>query len=170
MKYPLVLVALLILSSARGQETIPPTDHFSIEGKVKKRVEIGTADLATFPVVTLDSVVITNHLRQRKGVLMNVKGALLKDVLARAVIDADDVKILSRFYIVCIASDNYKVVFSWNELFNSETGDHVLVITEKDGKKLAEMADRIALLSPTDLATGRRFLKGLKSIVIEEVN
>ncbi|MGZ8518349.1 MAG: hypothetical protein ACXWWD_13410 [Chitinophagaceae bacterium] len=76
---------------------------------------------------------------------------------------------MSEFYITCIASDNYKVVFSWNEIFNSDTGDQLLIITEGNGQKGDEMADSIALLSPSDRATGRRYVKGLQKIVIEQV-
>jgi hypothetical protein len=78
-------------------------------------------------------------------------------------------KILSEFYMVCIASDNYKVVFSWNELFNTEVGKHVIIITGENGKTGMELGDRIALLSSADDATGRRFVKGLKKIIVERV-
>jgi hypothetical protein len=43
-----------------------------------------------------------------------VKGVLLKDILIKVEIDAETPKVLSEYYFVCIASDNYKVVFSWN--------------------------------------------------------
>lgn len=36
--------------------------------------------------------------------------------------------------MVCIATYNYKAVYSWNEIFNNETGRQVLIITGLDGK------------------------------------
>ena len=90
-------------------------------------------------------------------------------MLNKLTIDQDDSKLLSEYYIVCIAFDNYKVVFSWNEIFNSETGRHVLIITEQEGKKSASVNNRIALISLNDDATGRRYVKELKRISIERV-
>jgi len=77
--------------------------------------------------------------------------------------------VLSEYYFVCIASDNYKVVFSWNEIFNTDTGKSVYIITSQDGKPAAETDTRIALISPKDQMTGRRYVKGLQRIVVERV-
>jgi len=77
--------------------------------------------------------------------------------------------VLSEYYFVCIASDNYKVVFSWNEIFNSDTGKSVYIITAQDGKPATGLDNRIALVSPKDQMTGRRYVKGLQKIVVERV-
>ncbi|MEO7768070.1 MAG: molybdopterin-binding protein, partial [Ferruginibacter sp.] len=79
-------------------------------------------------------------------------------------------KLLSEYYFVCIAADNYKVVFSWNEIFNNETGKHAIIITAHDGKNGTLMNDRIAIVSPSDDATGRRYVKGLQKIIVQRVN
>ncbi|GEM_PF-6707748 len=94
---------------------------------------------------------------------------MLKDVLSKLTIDQSNPKLLTEYYFVCIASDNYKVVFSWNEIFNNETGKNVCIITELDEKKGASMDNGIALISPTDEATGRRYVQGLQKIIIERV-
>jgi hypothetical protein len=47
-----------------------------------------------------------------------VKGVLLKDILEKSEIDAETLKCLVNIILFAIASDNYKVVFSWNEIFN----------------------------------------------------
>ena len=78
-------------------------------------------------------------------------------------------KVLSEYYFVCIASDNYKAVFSWNEIFNNDTGKSVYIITEQDGKPATALDNRIALVSPKDQMTGRRYVKGLQKIVVERV-
>ena len=94
---------------------------------------------------------------------------LLKDILDRVEIDAETPKLLSEYYLICIASDNYKVVFSWNEIFNSSTGRSVYIITSQDGKPASALDNRIALVSPKDQMTGRRYVKGLSKILIERV-
>ena len=90
----------------------------------------------------------------------------MKDILNKVEIDSETPKLLSEYYFVCIASDNYKVVFSWNEIFNSATGKSVYIITSQDGKPASQLDNRIALISPKDQITGRRYVKGLQKIVI----
>lgn len=83
------------------------------------------ADLSAYKSHAIDSIVITNHLGERRSSLKKVKAVLLKDILDKVEIDAENHKLLSEYYLVCIASDNYKVVFSWNEIFNSDVGKSV---------------------------------------------
>lgn len=168
MKYFLCISLLIITGFLKAQENVPPTLSFSIEGKVKVPAVFSLKDSIDFNRVSVDSVTIYNHLLQKKREMKNIKGILLKDILNKIEFDAPS-RLLSEFYITCIASDNYKVVFSWNELFNTDIGKHVMIITEEDGKKGTEMTDRVALLCPVDYATGRRFVKGLQKIIVERV-
>jgi hypothetical protein len=167
-----LLIAFIFSFSimAHAQEKVAPTSQFSIEGKVKNKLVFGFRDAAGYSLVSLDSLVIYNHLHERKRALNNIKGILLKDILTKAGIDEASPKLLSEYYIVCIASDGYKVVFSWNELFNTETGNHILIATEAGGMKGEAMADRMLLLSSSDTNTGRRFVKGLNKIVVERAS
>ncbi len=55
-------------------------------------------------------------------------------------------------YIVATTSDNYKAIFSWNEIFNSPLRDSILVFYEKNGVKLDEYGGDIALISAKDLS------------------
>jgi len=152
-----------------AQQGIKPTDQFSIQGLVKNQLSISLPALASYRTWSTDSVVITNHLMQKKYTLKNLKGILLKDILEKAEIQASTPKELSKYYFICVASDNYKVVFSWNEIFNSKTGEKVYILTEVDGKPVAATSDRITLISTNDLAAGRRFVKGLEKIIVERV-
>jgi len=103
-----------------------------------------------------------------KKTIKQIKGVMLKDILDKAGIDVS-LKLLSEVYITCIASDNYKVVFSWNEVYNSAIGEKVMILTEANGKKGNQIPDRIVLLSVADRATGRRYVEGLQKIVIQQV-
>ena len=66
--------------------------------------------------------------------------------------------IRDRFYFVFIASDGYRVVFSWNEIYNTETGNNFFIVTEMEGKKLYDVDQRIIFISTADLKTGRRYI------------
>lgn len=144
--------------------------QFTIEGKIKKNLSIDLPSLKEFKTESIDSMVVLNHLLQRKSSIKNIKGVLLKDVLSKVEIVAESPKKLSEYYIVCIATDNYKVVFSWNEVFNNEIGKHILILTSFDANPAKSEKGNIALISPTDEATGRRFVKGLSKISILQVN
>jgi len=71
--------------------------------------------------------------------------------------------------IVLTASDGYKSVYSWNELFNSDIGNHVYLLTALNGKTLDQLDDRIAVVSLSDIFAGRRHLKGLTKIEVKKV-
>jgi len=166
-----ILILLFVCSEfvVMAQKAIPATENFSIEGKVKKEMTVYLGDLSSYKSYSIDSIVITNHLGERGSTLKNVKGVLLKDILNKVEIDAEAPRVLSEYYFVCIASDNYKTGFSWNEIFNSATGNSVYILTGHDGKSASALDNRIALVSPKDEMTGRRYVKGLQKIVIERV-
>jgi len=71
--------------------------------------------------------------------------------------------------VIASATDGYKVVFSWSEIFNSPVGEGVIVFFEKDGKPLADDEGRIALISSRDLRTGPRHVKWLSGIEVRKI-
>ena len=113
---------------------------------------------------------ITNHVGVTKNTLTQLKGVLVKDILSGIALQNENPKVLSEFYFIFVATDKYKVVFSWNEIFNSPTGDNFYIITGEGGKKLKEIDGRISMLCITDYKTGRRDLKNLDKIIVERVN
>lgn len=159
MKNLFILVIILIssLSFSQAQKSI----EIITPKNVKKVINI--SQLKNYPTHTLDSIQITNHLKEYKSTIKNIKGVLLKDVLSTISFEEKSPKVLSEYYVVCIAEDNYKVVFSWNEIFNTTTGDNVLIIPEIEGRQ----KDGISTVSPTDFATGRRYVKNLSKILIK---
>ena len=162
---------LILVSSLKGfsQETGSVSDHFAIEGEVANQTSFDFNNAKDFNMIKLDSFVVYNHLHEKKRTLKNIRGILLTDILKNAGIDEKNPRLLSEFYYTCIAHDGYKVVFSWNEIFNTDVGSQILVVTEADGKIGMAMPDRILLLSAKDIATGRRFVKGLERIVVDRV-
>ena len=44
-----------------------------------------------------------------------------------------------------------------------------MIITEADGVKASALSQRIAIISPADVATGRRYIHGLSRIVVSRV-
>jgi hypothetical protein len=170
MKKLVTFLICFIGSAAFAQKEIKPTSEFTISGEVKAAVKITFDDLKKYKSQSIADVIITNHLGEKKSEAKGLKGILLKSVVEKAEINAESPKVLSEYYFVCKANDGYKVVFSWNELFNTTVGESAYIITEKEGKGLDKMTDSILLLSPNDFKTGRRHLKALASIEVRRAN
>ena len=125
--------------------------------------------LDSFPKQALKDQMIYNHNGEIKDTIKNTKGVLLKTVLSKIEFLYDKPKELNEFYFVFVASDGYKIVFSWNEIYNTPVGDNLFLITESDGKKLKDIAQRIIVTSMGDLKSGRRFIKGLARIEVKRI-
>ena len=165
----LILILFLASYSIKAQRTVPPSDAFKIEGKVKAEMRVSVADLDMFPKVTISDQKLYNHNGEAKGYITNMKGVLLKTVLGSIEFDYNKPKELNEFYFVFVATDGYKVVFSWNEIYNTEAGNNFYIITEMDGKNIREMEQRIAFISTADLKSGRRYIKALEKIQVKRV-
>jgi hypothetical protein len=169
MRYPILWTLFFLSSFATAQNTYMPSDRFSIEGEVKKSLTVSIADLDAFKPKSLPEVIITNHLGEKKATLTGMKGVLLKDILNKVELDAESPKVLSEFYFVFTATDNYRIVFSWNEIFNSETGNNIYIIMEEEGKRIQDLNERISIVTLTDFTTGRRHMSNLSKIWVERV-
>ena len=170
MKKLITFLIFLVVGVVFAQKEVKPTSEFVISGEVKTAVTITVADLKKLKSQSISDVIITNHLGEKKSEARGLKVILLKSVVEKAEINAESPKVLSEYYFVCKANDGYKVVFSWNELFNTTVGESAYIITEKEGKGIDKMTDSILLLSPNDFKTGRRHLKALASIEVRRAN
>ncbi|MBL7864174.1 MAG: hypothetical protein JNK10_04820 [Cyclobacteriaceae bacterium] len=166
MKTSIGLFLVFVSLHVAAQKEIKPTIEFSISGEVIKELTFTLADIGKLPSKSIPDVAITNHLGEPRNAAKQLTGILLKDLIKDVQLKEESPKRFSEFYFTFIAVDNYKVVYSWNEIFNSPTGDNLYVITSRDGKKLSDMEDRILILTPTDFKTGRRHIKGLAKISV----
>ena len=162
------LFAILFLFGMKSQAQ--ESSQFTIEGDVKQKLTINLTSLSTYKKVSIDSITILNHLLQRKSSIKNIKGVPLKEILSQVEINESSPKKLSEYYLVCSANDNYKVVFSWNEVFNTKSENNILILTDFVADPAKAEKGNIAMITTTDVATGRRFVKGLNKISIQKVN
>ena len=165
----IVAIALFTTCSAQAQSTVPPTDTLYITGKIKNPVVFTLADLSKLPQSPVKDQTMYNHKGEIKETLTGIKGIPIKTLLASAEYIHDNPKVLNGFYFVFTASDGYKIVFSWNEIYNTEVGNNVFLITEMNGKKLNELEKRLFFVSTGDLKNGRRSMRGLKKIEVRQV-
>jgi len=135
----------------------------------KQQASMNLDQIKQLPVHRVDSLRIYNHTGAYRSTLKNIQGGLLKDLLKDISFGAESPKVLSEYYLVCEATDGYKVVFSWNELFNTPIGNRALLITNIEQASNGKEKDLFALLSTADVATGRRYVKGLRYIHIRRI-
>ena len=169
MKRLLTLTLVFLSMTVWAQKPTQATNAFTVSGQVKKEMTFSLAEIEKFPSQPIPDVTITNHSGEPRGIATQLRGILVKDLLKDLELQEESPKLLSEFFFTFISSDNYKVVYSWNEIFNSPTGDNLFLITSRDGKELKDMEERILILTPTDFKTGRRHIKGLTKILVERV-
>jgi len=144
------------------------TESVAVSGSVKTALNLRVEDLKKYPVQTVPDFDMTCLNGANMGKVGGLKGALLRDLINKAVLDAPGHNDVKKMFVVATASDGYKVVFSWAELFNSSLGDGVLVYYEKNKHALGNDEGRIAMVSLRDTKTGPRHVKWLKTIEVKK--
>lgn len=145
------------------------TDKIQITGAVEHKLVLTVDDLKAFPLEDGGATVLTCQSGREIGVLEEISGVLLRDILSKAVVVAPAHNDVKKMVVIATASDGYKVVFSWSEIFNSPIGDGVIVYFEQQGKPLDDRSGRIALVSTKDIKTGPRRVKWLKEIEVRKI-
>ena len=169
LRIAILLFAVLTNYSVIAQNSIRPTDSLFVTGKIKNPLIFTLADLDTFPKTVIKTPITSSQNREAKDTLTGMSGIPIKTLLKSIQYIYDESKQLNEFYFVFVASDGYRVVFSWNELYTSNTGNNFFIVTEIDGKKLQDLEQRIFFIPNTDLQRGNRKIKGLKTIEVRQI-
>ncbi len=171
------LIALLALGPVLARAHTAGTDTsglvtqtLSVGGRVKVSLMLSPDDLKAYPVQNQAEITVKGRKGETLRVLKGYSGVKLIDLLDKATLVAAEPNDLKKTIVVAIASDDYKAVFSWSELYNTSVGEGVLVLYAKDGKPLADDEGRIALISINDLHTGPRHVRWLKDIQIRKID
>jgi len=160
----LLLLCMLLGFKLMAQNKFA-TDVLLITGKVKKEKTFTLNQIKANRTILLGEVNISCSPKQKEDA-KGVKAILVKDLLDSVKFDYSSGKMLNQFYFKFEASDGYVVVFSFNEIYNTEVGKQLFIVTENNGTDIANLDNRILMLSNSDLKPGSRNLKGLKRIVV----
>jgi len=146
------------------------TSSLSISGAVRNKATLSAESLRASPLtVEMEPVPLTVSGGEVRRTLTGYRGIKLTGLLDQAQFEPSDHNSLKRSYIVARARDDYTVVFSWSELYNTTVGSGVLVLVEKDGQAISTAEGPLALISRLDLRTGPRHVRWLTSIEIKRV-
>lgn len=145
------------------------TESVTVSGAVEHKLKLSVHDLRKFPPQQIGEVPVVCQSGANLGKLEQLKGVLLRDILEKAVVVTHSHNDVKKMAIIASASDDYKVVFSWSEVFNSPIGEGIVVFFEKNGKALDDDEGRIAMVSTKDIRTGPRHVKWLKAIEVRKI-
>ncbi|MEN9396477.1 MAG: hypothetical protein RLZ81_1007 [Pseudomonadota bacterium] len=145
------------------------TQAITVSGAVEQDLRLSVNDLRQFPPQQVGELPMVCQTGANVGKLENLKGVLLRDILEKAKVVSKEHNDVKKTIVIATASDGYKVVFSWSEVFNSPVGDGVTVFFEKDGKTLGDEEGRIAMVSTKDLRSGPRHVKWLKELEVRKI-
>ncbi|MFN8278880.1 MAG: hypothetical protein U0V49_01205 [Saprospiraceae bacterium] len=160
-----LLLILLISQSIYAQNDKSVTNEFIITGKVKNERKVTISDLQQFPTISINDI-NTSCTPKKEEKTKSVKAVLLKNVLDSVQFDYQVKRNLGHYYFLFVSADGYKIVFSFNEIYNTEIGNNLYIVTELDGKKIEDLDSRILVLSTKDIRGGSRNIKGLSKIVV----
>ncbi|MBF0509289.1 MAG: molybdopterin-dependent oxidoreductase [Deltaproteobacteria bacterium] len=137
-----------------------------VTGRVTTDLVLRREELAAMETEEQKNLLIICGSGTPKERIKSCRGVLLEKVLEKAPILKEAHNDTKKMFIVATASDGHKVVFSWQEIFNTSVGDGVMILTEKNGRPLDAENGWFDLLSAEDYFTGSRYVKGLRTIEV----
>jgi len=100
---------------------------------------------------------------------MEYAGVLLRDVIADAPGYQNAGRSQRSLVFQAVATDGYRAVFSWGELFNSDATEQVLVVQSQGGQLLGTAEGPLALRALGDLKPGPRHVRNLCAIIVHRL-
>jgi len=170
----LAMTALLPFAQAMpnpadGPRFTSPALTLSGDGTPRQPVTLDVAALRALPSVTVWDVSITGHAGMVMRKLDSVTGVRLTTLLEQVRAMPTEPENAKKLALLATAGDDYRAVFSWQELFNSKNGDGVIVAYEINAKPIGIDEGPIALFSLNDTRTGPRHVRWLKRIEIRQL-
>jgi DMSO/TMAO reductase YedYZ molybdopterin-dependent catalytic subunit len=149
-------------------EPLPPwpAGSFRVSGRVKAPLVVSMENLRGMESEELKDLPIYCGTGTPKGIIGRCRGVLLENVIRRAEVIRDGHDDTKKMFVVAIAADGYKAVFSWQEIFNTPIGGGIMILIERDGRPLDGKNGGPELISAEDYYTGSRYIKRLKDIQV----
>jgi len=176
---PLLAIALCTSvfdarAACPADPSAPADTLLSIQFGTEAPLRLGAAELARFAEqqrVQRRSVAATNAASNTAPSAaaseqsVAYAGVLLRDVIASAPAYERQGRAQRWLTFEAVATDGYRAMFSWGELFNTDAAEHVLVIRARDGKPLDAAEGPLALRALADTRPGPRHVRNLCAIV-----
>ncbi len=135
-------------------------------GRVRRPLVIDREELCRMASEEVADLPIYCSSGTPKGSILGCRGVLLENVIRKAEVIQAAENDTKKMFIIVSADDGHKVVFSWQEIFNTSIGGGVMILIERDGKPLGAETGGLELISAEDYYTGSRYVKQLKEIEV----
>ena len=165
----LCLIALPCLAACPADPSAPPETLLSLRLSTQAPIRLDRRALAALgdQQLTQRRTVATSAGASAPAVEQSIvyAGVPLGRVIVAAAGDDRQGRDQRGWVFEAIATDGYRAVFSWGELFNTDAAEQVLVITAKDGQPLSAVEGPLALRALADRRPGPRHVRNLCAIV-----
>lgn len=143
------------------------TKNITVEGQVLDKTVFDMKKIMLLPQFNSKKQSVVCMSGDIKSHSMIYTGVLLKDLLDVAKIRIDNKKDMNKLYIIIQASDGYKALFSYHEIYNTPNEENVVVYYKKDGQPLGSEEGDFALISLNDNKNGGRHVKWVEKIIVK---
>jgi hypothetical protein len=133
----------------------------------KAPLMLGAPELSALPAATFTQrQAVTSGAGVADERSVTFSGHLMRDILLRAGFGLPSDRGARFATIEAVATDGYRAIFSWGEVFNTAVGDQVTVIQMQDGRLLDASAGPLALRSLADLRPGARHVRNVCALLV----
>ena len=125
-----------------------------MKGGVERELRLSVDELKKLPSHAIDDVRVVRDSAApapAQEMTRHLVGCLIREVLDRAGLVEARRFDLRRSVVIATASDGYRAVFSWAELYLSPIGEGAMIVYERDGAALPDSEGPLALVSLKDL-------------------
>ncbi|MGC8491620.1 MAG: molybdopterin-dependent oxidoreductase [Syntrophobacteraceae bacterium] len=142
------------------------TGSLRIIGRVRQPLVLSIDELCRMETEEAHDIALNCGEGDPVGRIESCRGVLLESVIGKAAVIREDHNDTKKMFLVASASDGYKAVFSWQEIFNTPIGGGVLVLVEKNGKLLCTDEGGLELISLQDFFSGPRYVRNLETVEV----
>lgn len=139
---------------------------FRVSGRVRETCSFSLQQLLAMETVAFNDLLMACGSGEPKGRINSCRGILLTDIINQAGVVTRDHNDTKKMYVVAASDDGYTTLFSWQELFNTTVGEGVIVVLEKENRKVYAADGRVDLFSTGDFLSGGRYVKRLANLKI----
>ena len=166
----LLLLALAFYPfAAQAKPESKVSETVTISGLVEKPFTITKTSIKLMHVAQRENSAIVCDSGETRKTLKTYKGVLLRDILDSAKVVIPDQHQRGEYAALVRSTDNYNVLFSYNELYYGAAGDNTWLIFEENGKPI-DTDGAFVVFCASDKATGPRHVKWVNGIEIMKVN
>jgi DMSO/TMAO reductase YedYZ molybdopterin-dependent catalytic subunit len=170
----LALAAVILLAAPQPLPALAQTPGsgaaaLTVKGNVERELVLSMDELKRLPAQRIEDVRVVREQSSTTGapeIARRYTGCLLRDVLDHAKLVEKNRMDLRKSVVILTASDGYRTVFSWAELYLSPIGEGALIVYERDGAALPDSEGPLALVSLKDTRAGPRHVKWLRTIEV----